>query len=69
MKNQSNPLHGKPYCIIRVAGYITGEKSFAYPIPFVRGLFRHEIMRKFAVIVAEQADFHKYRAKRTKYPW
>lgn len=31
------------------------------------GLFRHEMMRKFPVIVAVQANFHKYRAKRTKY--
>ena len=34
----------------------------------LRGLFRHEIVCKFPVIVAEQSDFRKYRAKRTKYP-
>ena len=34
----------------------------------MRGLFRHEIMRKFSVIVAAQADFRKYRVKRTEYP-
>ena len=34
----------------------------------MRGLFRHEITRKFPVIVAEQDDFRKYRAKRIKYP-
>ena len=34
----------------------------------MRGLFRHEIMCKFPVIVAAQADFRKYRAKRMEYP-
>ena len=32
------------------------------------GLFRHEMHLKFAVIVAEQGDFRKYRAKRMEYP-
>lgn len=34
----------------------------------MRGLFRHEMHLKFAVIVAEQGDFRKCRAKRMKYP-
>ena len=34
----------------------------------MRGLFRHEIMCKFPVIVAAQADFRKYRSKRMEYP-
>ncbi len=32
------------------------------------GLFLHEMTRKFPVIVAEQGDFRKYRAKRAEYP-
>ena len=35
----------------------------------MRGLFRHEMMRIFPVIVAEQVNFRKYRAKRMKYPY
>ena len=33
----------------------------------MRGLFRHEIMYKFPVIVAAQADFRKYSMKHTEY--
>ena len=66
MKNQKRPPRGKPCSIIRVAGGIMGEKSFASPIPFLRGLFRHEMMRKFSVIVAAQADFRKYRVKQCR---
>ena len=52
MKNQKRPPHGKPHSIIRVAGGIMGEKSFAYPVPLSRGLFRVEMVYEFAVIVA-----------------
>lgn len=53
----------------RVAGgYITGSGLFYTPTQFARGLFRHEIMLKFPVIVSEQSDFRKYRAKRMIYP-
>ena len=31
------------------------------------GLFRHEIVCEFPVIVAEQSDFHKYKGKRMKF--
>ena len=50
-------------------GVYYGKKSFAYPIPFLRGLFRVEMVYQFAVIVAAQADFRKYRMKRIKFPW
>ena len=33
-------------------GHISGEISFAYPIPFLRGLFCVEIAKLFTVIVA-----------------
>ena len=33
----------------------------------MRGLFRHEIMCKFPVIVSAQCDFRKYRVKRMKF--
>ena len=49
-------------------GVYYGKKSFAYPIPFLRGLFRVEMVYQFAVIVAAQADFRKYRMKRIKFP-
>ena len=53
----------------RVAGgYITGNGLVFASVAGMRGLFRHEITRKFPVIVTEQGDFRKYMAKRTKYP-
>ena len=53
----------------RVAGgYITGSGLIFASVAGMRGLFRHEIICKFPVIVAEQGDFRKYRAKRTKSP-
>ena len=57
MKNQKRPPHGKPWSIIRVAGGIMGEKSFAYPIPLSRGLFRIEMVCEFVVIVAVASFF------------
>ena len=68
LKNQSKPPYGKPQSISGWRGCITGSGLFYTPIQFVRALFRHEIMCKFAVIVAEQGDCRKYRAKRMKYP-
>ena len=67
MKNQSNPPHGKPQSITGWRGYITGSGLIFASVAGMRGLFRHEIMCKFPVIVAEQCDFSKYKAKRTKY--
>ncbi|MBQ7903290.1 MAG: hypothetical protein IJ362_06130, partial [Oscillospiraceae bacterium] len=49
-------------------GYIPGSGLFYTPMSVLRGLFRHEMMQKFAVIVAAQADFRKYKAKRAEYP-
>lgn len=63
IKNQKRPPHGKPHSIIRVAGGIMGEKSFAPPIPFLRGLFRVEMVCEFAVIVAVASFLHENRAK------
>ena len=63
-KNQKSPPYGKPYIIIRVAGYIMGKISFAYPIPFLRGQFRVEMTDKFAVIVPINAFLLENRAKR-----
>ena len=68
LKNQSNPPYGKPQSISGWRGCITGSGLFCTPIQFARGLFRHEIMLKFPVIVAEQGDFRKYRAKCAEYP-
>ena len=66
LKDQSKPPYGKPQIISGWRGCITGSGLFYTPIQFVRGLFRHEIIYKFPVIVAEQCDFRKHRAKRTK---
>ena len=68
MKNQSNPPHGKPQSITGWRGYITGSGLIFASVAGMSGLFRHEIMCKFPVIVAEQGDFCKYRAKRAEYP-
>lgn len=40
-----------------------GEKSFAYPIPLSRGLFRVEMVCEFAVIVAVASFLQENRAK------
>lgn len=42
-------------------GYITGSGLFCTPVQFARGLFSHDIISKFSVIVAEQDDFTQYR--------
>ena len=52
----------------RVAGgYITGSGLVFASVAGMRGLFRHEIVCEFPVIVAEQSDFHKYKGKRMKF--
>ena len=66
MKNQKRPPHGKPHSIIRVAGGIMGEKSFAYPVPLSCGLFSVEMVCEFAVIVAVASFLHENRVKRAK---
>lgn len=66
MKNQKRPPHGKPHSIIRVAGGIMGEKSFAYPVPLSRGLFRVEMVCEFAVIVAVASFLQENRVKYEK---
>lgn len=43
-----------------------GENSFAPPILFLRGLFRHEMPLKFSVSVPMNVFSLKYRAKRDK---
>ena len=40
-----------------------GEKSFAYPIPFSRGLFRVEMVCEFVVIVAVASFLQENRVK------
>ena len=63
MKNQKRPPHGKPWSIIRVAGGIMGEKSFAYPFLLSCGLFRVEMVCEFVVIVAVASFLQENRVK------
>ena len=66
MKNQNMTATRQALEHNRVAGGITGEKSFAYPILLSRGLFRVEMVCEFAVIVAAASFLQENRAERVK---
>ena len=63
MKNQSNPPHGKPHSIIRVAG-IFREKKVLHPLfCFCVGIILSKSHLDFVVSVPVNVFLLKYRAK------
>ena len=44
-------------------GHISGEKSFAYPVSLLRGLFHVEMVCEFVVIVAVASYLQENRVK------
>jgi hypothetical protein len=66
LKNQSNPPHGKPHSIIRVAG-IFREKKVLHPLFCFRvGIILSKSHLDFIVSVPVNVFLLKYRAKRVK---
>jgi hypothetical protein len=66
LKNQSNPPHGKPHSIIRVAG-IFREKKVLHPLfRFCVGIILSKSHLDFIVSVPVNVFLLKYRAKRVK---
>ena len=66
MKNQSNPPHGKPHSIIRVAG-IFREKTVLHPLfRLCVGIILSKSHLDFIVSVPVDVFLLKYRAKRVK---